>query len=262
MSYSQPDNFNARLQKITVGHRSTSEHNAKSIPFLTSIDWNRLAADQRPIKRARGHPMSSGNINSLSHIYDMMDGQKSEIPLSFEQLMALHDELFVEASFIMLLRRPADPVGLSYYLKRLREGYCRASILHQLVHSPEIRPDWRNFLSLVATLDRFRRSRKLTGWRLALYDLELGITPSLRRARILQNGMGAQQQLLAQAIGRIETNGRSGMGSKNETQDNSAAPNMVSSAIRFEPTHPRHINDVRSFDLPDKIIASIDLLHI
>jgi hypothetical protein len=48
----------------------------------------------------------------------------------------LHDEQFVRTCFMTLLRRPADPEGLSNYLVRF-ERHLQVQIVAALVSSPE-----------------------------------------------------------------------------------------------------------------------------
>jgi hypothetical protein len=195
-------------------------------------------------KQSNGEP-ASGGIRTL------------------DQLMVLHDDAFVDAAFRTLFNRPADESGLAYYGDRLRRGFCRISVLQQLIRSSETRPDWQAFPGLSAAIGRFRKSRKLSGWKLALNDPELGVTASLRRARILQNSLGAQRQILAQAVQNIETDNRY------RTETMAQLPATIPSAVarftapaRFDPPQARRINAVRSIDLPDHIKAVVGLLHL
>jgi hypothetical protein len=190
------------------------------------------------------------------------DPQSEEIK-SLDQLMLLHDEAFVDAAFRVLFKRPADESGLGYYADRLRRGFCRISVLDQLTRSSEVRPDWQGFPGLFASIKRFRKSRKLAGWSLALNDPELGVTPSLRRARILQNSLGAQRQILVQAVQKIEGDNHHRNEALTQLPFPAATPTLKAlEPVRFEPPHARRINDVRHFDVPDQIRTVVGLLHL
>ena len=58
-------------------------------------------------------------------------------PASVEELTALHDESFIHAAYLAVLRRTPDPDGWGYYLNRLRKGIDKLEILSQLRHSKE-----------------------------------------------------------------------------------------------------------------------------
>lgn len=113
--------------------------------------------------------------------------------VSIDHLMEARDELFVGLAFQLLFKRAVDAVGLAYYAGRLRKGHSRMSILDQLIRSAEVRPDWESVPGLSIAVARFRKSRRLGGWRLALFDSELGVTPAHRKARVRANHAGRQQ---------------------------------------------------------------------
>jgi hypothetical protein len=115
-------------------------------------------------------------------------------------LMRLHDEMFVKAAYPLLLGRKADFVGLNHYCRGLRKGTSRFAVIDGLVRSNEFQGDLDELPGLGAALERYRASRRLAGWKLALKDDELGRLPSHRRARALANAFGAQQQTILAAI--------------------------------------------------------------
>jgi hypothetical protein len=104
--------------------------------------------------------------------------------------MQLYDDLFVKAAYPLLLGRKADRAGTDCYTARLHEGHSRISIIDQMVRSAEARPDWAELPGLRGALKRYHASRRLSGWKLALRDPELGRLPSQRRARSLANALG------------------------------------------------------------------------
>lgn len=54
-----------------------------------------------------------------------------------EDLLALHDEAFVANAYLALLRRPADPSGLSSHVALLRQGVDKGLLIVELARSKE-----------------------------------------------------------------------------------------------------------------------------
>lgn len=179
------------------------------------------------------------------------EGPDDARDISFDYLMELHDEDFVQAAYELLLKRKADITGIRYYTQRLRRGYSRASVLKQLVDSSEIRTDWRKIEGLAEEIDRYRRSRTLWGWRSTLNDLELGRTLAQRQARILQNNLGAQRRLLSHATREIHRDVTELLNQAQTPENERAIDDR--SAHRFQPPRPRSISEIREADLPDHI---------
>lgn len=184
--------------------------------------------------------------------------------LGFDYLMDLHDDAFVIAAYKLLLGRRADPTGVRYYAGRLRRGFSRTSVLDQMVRSNEARGDWRSVAGLAEAIDRYRQSRTLRGWRLALNDPELGRTPARRQARIFQNGMGAQRQLISQTAEQIHSEvvaGSMRQAPLPADEGRRSGEDEEWSSFRFQPPRPRAISEIRETDLPDRIRAAVRLLE-
>ena len=49
----------------------------------------------------------------------------------------IYDEDFVVAAYRAILRRDPDPIGMKYYLSRVRRGVSKVQILNQLMKSDE-----------------------------------------------------------------------------------------------------------------------------
>ncbi|MEJ7933112.1 DUF4214 domain-containing protein [Sphingobium sp. AN558] len=119
--------------------------------------------------------------------YDQIGGSIRSVV----DLMEWFDRPFVELAYRVMLKRPPDPEGMRYYLKRLRAGHSRTAVLDQLWKSPESDPLWDQVRDLEATLTRFRKSRRfLTGAWLRWSDPEIGTRASFRRARSRDNMLG------------------------------------------------------------------------
>ena len=200
----------------------------------------------------------------IDYFADQSGGGTRDDLCSLDRLMALHDDLFVAAAYDAILRRQADPIGLAYYAGRLRSGFSRISVMDQLVRSPEARADWRDLPGLEAAIARYRKSRGLGGWRLALSDPELGRTPSLRRARVLQNSLSAQRQMVAQAMEQLAAVSPRQAAGRGEDQNAGGLSNKETAAgeraYPFEPPCPRRIGDVRYIDLPAQVRAIVGQL--
>jgi hypothetical protein len=190
-------------------------------------------------------------------------------PTNFVELMELHDIQFVKAAYPIMLARAADPVGLNYYVNRLRHGYGRVSVLDQLSRSHEACKYWHACPGIREALMKFRASRRLKGWKVALTDIELGRAPGLRRLRALQNSIGGHRQRLEEALAMLSHQQEivkylvSNLGMKDamgngsaERQDSQDSRRLVVPEIRS-----RHIEEVRSFDLPSAARTAIDALR-
>ena len=49
----------------------------------------------------------------------------------------LHDRSFVNAAYLAILRREADPDGATFYLQQVRSGVSKAKVLDQILRSDE-----------------------------------------------------------------------------------------------------------------------------
>lgn len=60
---------------------------------------------------------------------------------SLQTLLRYQGQQFVECAYLTLLKRPADPEGLNYYLSRLLAGVPKIRILGQFIASPEAKTE-------------------------------------------------------------------------------------------------------------------------
>jgi hypothetical protein len=199
---------------------------------------------------------------------------QTERGLSFEDLMGLHDEEFVQAAYPIIMGRRADPAGLKYYSCRLRGGFSRFSVIDQLCRSPDARQDWVTNPGLKLAVNRYRKSRKLAGWRLALKDPELGRAPRHRRARVLQNSFGAQQQTILKALSGISAQNRAlerVMLDLVELLESGGSPFPLKGQTERQPPKAKKkltprlpnssLGDVREVDLPAEYKALLSVLR-
>jgi O-antigen biosynthesis protein len=57
--------------------------------------------------------------------------------MNLQELMSLEDRAFVEAAYLRLLRRAADPSGLAFYVSEIEKGVPKQHVLQALATSPE-----------------------------------------------------------------------------------------------------------------------------
>jgi hypothetical protein len=191
-------------------------------------------------------------------------------PASYAELTRLYDVDFVAAAYPIMLGRAADPVGLAYYVDRLRSGRARISVLDQLSRSSEVREDWQSFPGIHDAILKYRRSLRPSGWKLALSDPELGRTAAIRRARALQNAMGSHRQQLQQSLTKLSAQQEaikylvSNLEMRKDTTESRSAGRLDSFGrieIPLPELRSRHIDEVRSIDLAPAARAVIDALR-
>lgn len=183
---------------------------------------------------------------------------------TFDELMTLYDQPFVRAAYFIMLGRPVDPIGLVYYSSRLRHGHSRISVIDQLAKSTEAVEGWDSLPGLSHEIRRFRDSRGLKGWRLALSDPELSRTQAARRARMLQNSISGERQRLEESLSRLSERqeslrhmvtdlhggGKGLVRSLSSSRDDSVPKMRV-----------RRVEEVRDFDLPPAARAVLKALR-
>ena len=187
--------------------------------------------------------------------------EKLKSPLSADDLssvdafMKYHDEMFVTYAYNVLFGREPDPVGMRYYVDRLRGGKSRISILNQMVRAHEVRPDWESVPGLAAALDQYRKSNKWTGWFRFRQNLELSVAQWARQARIYQNSMEAQAQSFRYVAERLEVeyHKSSEVLGKISADLNDLGSEDAERLVDFCSLTPRKIDEVRERDVPGEI---------
>lgn len=173
---------------------------------------------------------------------------------SIDDLLELHDRDFVEAAYLIMLRRPVDPSGCAYFVRRLRLGYSRVALLDQMLKSPEANPQWEQVGRLRETLARYRAARRsLKGWWWLYNDPEVGKRRALMRIRALHNEVGRVGHEMRAAVAELRCEQKSmhelvltllqSMPERNAPQRSPGA------AGSLPPLHDRTTYDVREIDL-------------
>ncbi|TPG51625.1 DUF4214 domain-containing protein [Sphingomonas glacialis] len=123
---------------------------------------------------------------------------------SIEKILQWHDTIFVEIAYHVMLQRPADTAGSTYYVDRLRRGRSRIEVLDQLGKSPEASPLLARVKGLEAALKAYRASRPLFAgfWR-RWKDPEIGNRAAFARARAMTNSLERTRQEIILAFGDL-----------------------------------------------------------
>jgi FkbM family methyltransferase len=128
-----------------------------------------------------------------------------------DQLIALHDEAFVNAAYRLLLGRAPDPDGKAFYLARVRSGYPKQWVLAQLRLSGEGQERGVGLTGLEGVISRELKAQRSMGFWLSQ---KLGAGGShdehKRRLRAFENRLGC---LLQEAAASLDEIGRGIRGS-------------------------------------------------
>ena len=131
---------------------------------------------------------------------------------SYPELMALDLGDFVYAAYQLVLGRAPDEAGMNYYSARLRSGYSKLSVLHQLGTSGE-QPNWDGLPGLRQALRRYRVGRlPLLGWVLRRFWRLEGNQVSER----LQRAIASELADLKIALGALQSELRSAVSANDE----------------------------------------------
>ncbi|QTX22072.1 FkbM family methyltransferase [Comamonas aquatica] len=111
---------------------------------------------------------------------------------TLDELLAQHDQSFIQCAYLTLLGREPDPEGLNYYLSRLRTGYSKIQILAQLSLSNEGKAYAPKFSGLDVAIARYQKSKSpLLGWLYRWINGLEGNHPNERKLRSIENQLFA-----------------------------------------------------------------------
>jgi hypothetical protein len=121
------------------------------------------------------------------------------------ELLALHDQRFVDCAYETLLDRAPDPEGLAYYLGRLRSGLPKVGVLKQLRRSEEGKAQASKLPGLAEAIRRDIRGRQpLVGWLFRLIDGTESNHPTERKLRAIENQLYSFVEESSRRLDRLE----------------------------------------------------------
>ena len=110
------------------------------------------------------------------------------IASTLPELLAYHDQHFIQCAYRTLLGREPDPEGMKYYLGRLRTGFSKIQIVWQLRASKEGKTHAANLPGLDTALQQYRRSQlPLLGCLSRLFNNTESNHPTERKLRAIEN---------------------------------------------------------------------------
>ncbi|MFN4036688.1 FkbM family methyltransferase [Comamonas aquatica] len=111
---------------------------------------------------------------------------------TLDELLAQHDQYFIQCAYLTLLGREPDPEGLNYYLSRLRTGYSKIQILAQLSLSNEGKAYASQLSGLDVAIAHYQKSQyPLLGWLYRWVNGLEGNHPNERKLRSIENQLFA-----------------------------------------------------------------------
>lgn len=79
--------------------------------------------------------------------------------VTIDEIIALHDDDFINTAYRLLLKRNPDPEGFQYYLNRIRKGIKKIDILDQLRTSSEGKKYSKSLVGLDNVIRQYKRSQ-------------------------------------------------------------------------------------------------------
>lgn len=162
------------------------------------------------MRQARGLVMSCDLFCILSGTRFMRSANLNQPAGTLAQLLALHDQEFVQSAYLTLLGRAADPDGLRTYVQQVRAGERKIAIIAQLHRSAEGRAFAAELPGLSGAISAYRQSRWPVLGRLitALCGNE-GNGAHERKLRSIENAVYAKANELLDKLDRLEVVARS-----------------------------------------------------
>jgi hypothetical protein len=115
---------------------------------------------------------------------------------SLEELCGMADADFVNCAFVTILGRQADPDGCAHYVRQLRRGVAKLTIINALRRSNEGRRHDPGIRGLDRILRRHHRaSLPVIGPLLGLFTGAEGNSPIERRFRAFENSVHIDREL-------------------------------------------------------------------
>lgn len=193
--YSVTDMATSSTQKVI----STLDDGKQQHSIGASSSSSTVAPDTRPISNfMKGISMfSTSQANSQGWISPVK---------TLDELLAYHDQAFIQCAYRTLLGREPDIEGANYYLRRLRSGVSKIQILAQLCLSKEAAGLKAEVIGLDDAISAYRLGRlPLVGW---LYRLLNGLEGSQfthHKLRIVENQIYVLGEQSKERFSRIES---------------------------------------------------------
>ena len=143
------------MRAIANWFSTNEEENTKivssNIQNITHVNANPLQSDDSNFK---------SELNTLSTEETMPSQSKNYSSITtLDEILALHDEDFVNAAYQQVLKRNPDSEGFQYYLGRIRKGISKIDVLGKLRNSSEGQKYPEPFVELDSTIQKYRRTK-------------------------------------------------------------------------------------------------------
>lgn len=159
-------------QKTVLTQKIAAPSNAIALPILKPQPTNTHQATIEP------------NMYNPTHTSQ----QQATIATSADELLAHHDQHFVQCAYQSLLGRAPDPEGMRYYLGRLRTGISKIQILAQLRTSSEGKTYKTKLPGLNKAIQQYQIGQyPLIGWLFRLLNATESNHPTQRKLRSIEN---------------------------------------------------------------------------
>lgn len=125
---------------------------------------------------------------------------------TLDELLAHHDQKFVECAYQTLLGRAPDPEGFGYYLGRIRSGFSKSRIISQLAQSREGKLHNSDLVGLsdLVRLNKLALNPYFGWYYRALYGID-SERPLERKLRALENQVYVSTEALGQRFNKIDS---------------------------------------------------------
>jgi FkbM family methyltransferase len=134
-----------------------------------------------------------------------MSPQNFQPASTLEELLSCWDEKFVHRAYLSILKRLADPGGLSNYVRQIRAGVSKEQIIAELASSDEGLKAAPKLPGLQELLHRQQRRRPTLLGRLLRRSLFEAMEPLTAQLRALENQLQVQTEESQRRFNRLET---------------------------------------------------------
>ena len=131
-------------EDLTSIHSSWSWKISKPVrkleQLIKPVSLKHIAAESLPVSDGAGMQNKERQLDSSNEYLENINMLNKSSPYpahTLKSLLALQDSEFIEAAYLVLLKRLPDIDGSNHYLGRLRDGVPKIKILEQLLNSTE-----------------------------------------------------------------------------------------------------------------------------